>query len=106
MAAPDSVGNCAQVPWGRIGAADWWNLEDSNGQQRTTNVEVSDQFTAMCWDGKSLEGAFTRQRPARRVEQEWCREKGRTGCPTISPSWMPPPRRSWSAAVRCDPGSW
>jgi hypothetical protein len=27
------------------------------------NLEVSDQFTAMCWDGKSLDWAFTRQRP-------------------------------------------
>ena len=35
------------MPWGRTGAADHRNLEDSKGQQKTTNVEVSNCLAAI-----------------------------------------------------------
>jgi hypothetical protein len=49
-------------PWvGRAGAATQRNLGDSQGQQGTTNLEVSGRFAAMRWAAKPLDWAFTRQ---------------------------------------------
>jgi hypothetical protein len=35
------------MPWGRTGAADRRNPGDNNGQQETTNLEVSGRFATM-----------------------------------------------------------
>jgi hypothetical protein len=41
------VGSRGRMPWGRAGAVDQRNLEDSEGQHETTSVEVSGCFAAV-----------------------------------------------------------
>jgi hypothetical protein len=47
------------MPWGRIGAADRRNPGDNNGQQQTTNLDVSGRFERSTWGAKLLDWAFT-----------------------------------------------
>jgi hypothetical protein len=46
---------CRGPHWVRGQSGTW----DSKGQHRTTNLKVSGQFAAMCWEAKLLERAFT-----------------------------------------------
>jgi hypothetical protein len=48
--------------WGRTWAVDRRSLGDTEGQQQTTNHEVSSYSQGSAWDTKPLERAFTRQR--------------------------------------------